>query len=222
MYTSDSFKPLLNRLVQTPEYFTAEDLKEALNHLFAPNVLQSSQVGAFLTALHVHRVERRPESLVAAAQVLRERALKADVQNTEDDFIVDIVGTGGDGYNLFNVSTTAAIVAAGAGARVIKVRFSNVSEYLIFDLVHSTAVAHRPPCQGLPIFWSHWAATSRHHNPEVLHLYLVYHSHSFSHHTTTPRWRSLHLSGKPCHSVRCLMSSDLSSTPLDRGEWSWA
>ncbi|KAG6902426.1 hypothetical protein C0995_000352 [Termitomyces sp. Mi166 len=120
MYTSDSFKPLLNRLVQTPEYFTADDLKAALNHLFTSNVLQPSQIGAFLTALHVHRVERRPESLAAAAQVLRNRALKADVKNSEDDFIVDIVGTGGDGYNLFNVSTTAAIVAAGAGARVIK------------------------------------------------------------------------------------------------------
>ncbi|KAG6850205.1 hypothetical protein H0H93_016384 [Arthromyces matolae] len=118
--TSDSFKPLLNRLVQTPEYFTANDLKEALHHLFTPNLVQPSQIGAFLTALHVHRVERRPESLEAAAQVLRERALKADIKNSQDDFIVDIVGTGGDGHNLFNVSTTAAIVAAGAGARVIK------------------------------------------------------------------------------------------------------
>ncbi|KAF5382784.1 hypothetical protein D9615_002757 [Tricholomella constricta] len=119
-YTSDSFKPLLNRLVQTPEYFTADDLKSALNHLFTPNILQPSQIGAFLTALHVHRVERRPESLAAAAQVLREKALKADVQDAENDFVVDIVGTGGDGYNLFNVSTAAAVVAAGAGARVIK------------------------------------------------------------------------------------------------------
>ncbi|KAG6864830.1 hypothetical protein C0991_006890 [Blastosporella zonata] len=119
-YTSDSFRPLLNRLVQTPEYFTADDVEAALNHLFTPNLLQPAQIGSFLTALHIHRVERRPDSLVAAAKSLRDRALKADVKNAENDFIVDIVGTGGDGWNLFNVSTTAAIVAAGAGARVIK------------------------------------------------------------------------------------------------------
>lgn len=120
-YTSQTFRLLLNKLVQTPEYFGPEDLKEALNHLFTPDVLHPAQIGAFLTALHIHRVERRPESLAAAASVLRERALKADVQDAEGDFVVDIVGTGGDGYNLFNVSTTAAVVAAGAGARVIKV-----------------------------------------------------------------------------------------------------
>lgn len=122
MEPSTSFNPLLKKLVETPEYFSAEDLKLALNHLFTPNAVLPAQIGAFLTALHVHRVERRPESLAAAAAVLRGRALKAAVQDTEGDFVVDIVGTGGDGYNLFNVSTTAGIVAAGAGARVIKVR----------------------------------------------------------------------------------------------------
>lgn len=119
-YTEQSFRPLLNKLVQTPEYFTPDDLKKALNHLFTPDVVQPVQIGAFLSALHIHRVERRPESLAAAASVLREKALKAAVQDAENDFVVDIVGTGGDGYNLFNVSTTAGIVAAGAGARVIK------------------------------------------------------------------------------------------------------
>lgn len=122
VYTSDSFKPLLKKLVDTPEYFSADDLKEALNHLFTPDAVSPIHIGAFLTALHIHRVERRPDSLAAAASVLRERALKAAVQDLGSDFIVDIVGTGGDGYNLFNVSTTAGIVAAGAGARVIKVR----------------------------------------------------------------------------------------------------
>ena len=119
-YTLQTFRPLLNKLVERPEYFSADDLKEALNHLFIPNILHPAQIGAFLTALHIHRIERRPDFLAAAASVLRDLALKAAV-DTEEDFVVDIVGTGGDGFNLFNVSTAAGIVAAGAGARVIKV-----------------------------------------------------------------------------------------------------
>ncbi|TRM68558.1 glycosyl transferase family, a/b domain-containing protein [Schizophyllum amplum] len=119
-YSQDTFKPLLNRVAQKPEYFTAKDLRLALEHVFTPGALPDAVVGAFLTALHLHRIERRPEMLQTAASVLRERALKADVEKWDEDFVVDIVGTGGDGYSLFNVSTTAAIVAAGAGARVIK------------------------------------------------------------------------------------------------------
>lgn len=116
-----TFLPLLSKLVKRPEYFDPDDLRDALNHLFTPNLLLPTQIGAFLTALHIHRIERRPEFLAAAASVLRARALKATVLDAENDFVVDIVGTGGDGYNLFNVSTTAGVVAAGAGARVIKV-----------------------------------------------------------------------------------------------------
>jgi anthranilate phosphoribosyltransferase len=121
-YTPDSFKVLLGKLVKTPEYFTPEDLKLALDHLFTPDAALPAQIGAFLTALHIGRVERRPESLAAAAEVLRARALQATIEDGDTDFVVDIVGTGGDGHNTFNVSTTAAVVAAGAGARVIKVR----------------------------------------------------------------------------------------------------
>ncbi|GJE92511.1 anthranilate phosphoribosyltransferase [Phanerochaete sordida] len=119
-YSSDSFKPLLKKLVHTPEYFSPDDLRLALDHIFTPNTVLPEQIGAFLTALHVNRVERRPDSLAAAADVLRGRSLKAAVQDADTDFVVDIVGTGGDGHNTFNVSTTAGIVAAGAGARVIK------------------------------------------------------------------------------------------------------
>ncbi|TFK40520.1 anthranilate phosphoribosyltransferase, TrpD [Crucibulum laeve] len=150
-YTMHSFKPLLNKLVQTPEYFSPEDLKLALNHLFTPDTVHPAQIGSFLTALHVNRVERRPESLTAAAAVLRERALKAAVQDAEGDFIVDIVGTGGDGYNLFNVSTTAAIVAAGAGARVIKHGSrASTSSSGSADLLESLDCVFTAPTPGEP------------------------------------------------------------------------
>ncbi|KAG1817914.1 glycosyl transferase [Suillus variegatus] len=98
-----------------------------------PDATLPAQIGAFLTALHMERVERRPEALAAATEVLRVRALQVDIEDGDTDFFVDIVGTGGDGHNTFNVSTTAAVVAAGAGARVIKVRLlyiccSNLSD----------------------------------------------------------------------------------------------
>lgn len=120
-FTPDTFKPLLEKLVKTPEYFTPRDVALALEHIFTEDAVLPVQIGAFLTALHVNRVERRPESLAAAADVLRARALTASIEDADKDFVVDIVGTGGDGHNTFNVSTTSAVVAAGAGARVIKV-----------------------------------------------------------------------------------------------------
>lgn len=150
---SQTFRHLLSKLVQTPEYFTPDDLKQALEHLFTPNDLHPAQIGAFMTALHIHRVEGRPESLLAAAQVLRMRALKAAIEDTDNDFVVDIVGTGGDGHNSFNVSTTAAIVAAGAGARVVKVPFS--SSYIMLNQLiklPSMVVGPRLPPLALPIY----------------------------------------------------------------------
>jgi len=116
------FKPLLYKLVRTPEYFGPEDLQEALELVLTDGAILPAQIGSFLTALHTSRMERRPEILAAAAEVLRRRALKAAIEDWASDFVVDIVGTGGDGHNTFNVSTTAAVVAAGAGARVVKVR----------------------------------------------------------------------------------------------------
>jgi anthranilate phosphoribosyltransferase len=56
--------------------------------------------------------------IAAAAQVMREFAAKVDVPNPDN--LVDIVGTGGDGANTFNISTASMFVVAAAGARVAK------------------------------------------------------------------------------------------------------
>ena len=63
------------------------------NHLFTPDILVPTQIGAFLVALHIHRVERRPESLSAAAAVLHEHALRPATEDHDKDFAI---GTEGD------------------------------------------------------------------------------------------------------------------------------
>ncbi len=56
--------------------------------------------------------------IAAAAQVMREFATKVDVAHPEK--LLDIVGTGGDGANTFNISTTALFAVAAAGGHVAK------------------------------------------------------------------------------------------------------
>ncbi|WP_151448137.1 anthranilate phosphoribosyltransferase [Lacisediminimonas profundi] len=56
--------------------------------------------------------------IAAAAQVMREFATKVPVRDSEG--LLDIVGTGGDGANTFNISTASMFVSAAAGARVAK------------------------------------------------------------------------------------------------------
>lgn len=78
-----------------------------------------------LVYLHESRLDRKPEVITQAVGVLKQAALKWPLTNTsastQKDVCVDIVGTGGDGHNTFNVSTAAGIVAAGVPhIRVIK------------------------------------------------------------------------------------------------------
>ena len=74
-----------------------------------------AQISAFLVALRMKG--ESVEEIAAAATVMRELADHATI---EADHLVDIVGTGGDGANLFNVSTAAAFVVAAAGGSVAK------------------------------------------------------------------------------------------------------
>jgi len=71
------------------------------------------QTAAFIVALRT-KGESASE-MAGMVDAMMDAAVTADVDN-----VVDIVGTGGDGYGTFNISTTAAFVAAGAGARVAK------------------------------------------------------------------------------------------------------
>jgi anthranilate phosphoribosyltransferase len=57
------------------------------------------------------------EELMGFRSALLELALKV---NVEQERLLDIVGTGGDGKNTFNISTLACFIAAGAGAKIAK------------------------------------------------------------------------------------------------------
>jgi len=61
---------------------------------------------------------------------VREHALKPVIEDLDKDFVVDIAGTGQDGFNVFNnVNTAAGIVGAGASAsaRVIRICHAVIS-----------------------------------------------------------------------------------------------
>jgi anthranilate phosphoribosyltransferase len=73
------------------------------------------QIGAFLLGMRIKG--ETIDEITGGVQVLREFASGVKVDGPH---LVDIVGTGGDGANLFNVSTAACFVVAAAGGRVAK------------------------------------------------------------------------------------------------------
>jgi anthranilate phosphoribosyltransferase len=93
--------------------------RQETERLFAVLIDRSTPaavVGALLAALRA-KGETATE-IRGLAQAMRARALPCDIGSRVG--LVDIVGTGGDGSSSFNLSTGAALLAAAAGARVVK------------------------------------------------------------------------------------------------------
>ena len=110
-----------------------EDLTEAEMETATTEIMigaaTPAQIGAFITALRLKG--ETVDEITGAARAMRAKATKINVNNhlinidrdeinIDDETILDIVGTGGDGTRTFNVSTTTAFVAAGGGIKVAK------------------------------------------------------------------------------------------------------
>ena len=74
-----------------------------------------SQIASLITALRMKG--ETVEEVTGAARIMRQKATRV---NACSSTIVDTCGTGGDRLNTFNISTTAAFVAAAAGLTVAK------------------------------------------------------------------------------------------------------
>ena len=78
-----------------------------------------AQIGAFLMGLRMKG--ETLDEITGAVMVMRSLAAGVELMGAVDRaHLIDIVGTGGDGQNLFNVSTASAFVVAAAGGRVAK------------------------------------------------------------------------------------------------------
>jgi len=104
----------LQRTIEHREIFHDEMLH--LMRMIMRGEMSPVMSAAIITGLRVKK--ETIGEITAAAQVMREFADR--VEMPPDEHFVDIVGTGGDGSNTFNISTSTMFVAAAAGARVAK------------------------------------------------------------------------------------------------------
>ena len=116
--STNPIQPLLDILYQGKS-LSREQTFEIFSALIRGEMSEAAMAG-MLVALKM-RGETIDE-ISGAADAMRAAAKAFPYSNGDsiNNGIVDIVGTGGDGFNTINISTTAAFVAAAAGAKVAK------------------------------------------------------------------------------------------------------
>lgn len=115
------------KLVEREDLTEGETI-EVMNQIMSGECTPA-QIGAFITALRMKG--ETVEEITGAARVMRERAtpirvgrgvldIDRDDINIDRETILDVVGTGGDGTNTFNISTTVSFVVSACGVKVAK------------------------------------------------------------------------------------------------------
>jgi anthranilate phosphoribosyltransferase len=95
-------------------HLTREQMVDVMRQIMSAGATDV-QIGAFLLGMRLKG--ETTDEIAGGVEVLREFATRVEVSGSH---LVDIVGTGGDGANLFNVSTASCFVVAAAGGRVAK------------------------------------------------------------------------------------------------------
>ena len=104
-------KELLNRLINH-ETISKDEAKQALFSI-SNGEYNESQIAAFLTVYMMRSITI--EELEGFRDALLELCVAIDLSAYNP---IDLCGTGGDGKNTFNISTTSSFVTAGAGVNV--------------------------------------------------------------------------------------------------------
>lgn len=103
------------RMVLDGENLSAQESADVFGCIMSGGAT-AAQIAALLVGLRMKG--ETVDEITGAATAMREKATRVVPETTE--FLVDTCGTGGDKSGTFNISTAAALVAAGAGARVAK------------------------------------------------------------------------------------------------------
>ncbi|MCW1736074.1 anthranilate phosphoribosyltransferase [Anaerorudis cellulosivorans] len=96
------------------QYLSRQEAKKVLFDIVGGNVPES-QVAALITSFLMRSIS--VDEILGFRDALLEMRVPADLSDYQP---LDIVGTGGDGKNTFNISTAACFVVAGAGYNVVK------------------------------------------------------------------------------------------------------
>ncbi|HEX2152803.1 MAG TPA: anthranilate phosphoribosyltransferase [Acidimicrobiia bacterium] len=99
----------------TGRHLTRGQARDAMNEIMEGRA-EPAQVAAFVVALRMKG--ETADEMTGLVEALRTAAVAVPIEDVSN--LVDIVGTGGDRSSTFNISTTAALIAAGAGAVVAK------------------------------------------------------------------------------------------------------
>src|SRR4249919_690741 len=135
-------KKILNYLFEHKS-LSREQAKEVL-HQISENVYSDAEIAAFITVYLMRSITI--EELQGFRDALMELCVPVDL-NGQD--VIDIVGTGGDGKNTFNISTLSSFIVAGTGTKVAKhgnygassiSGSSNVMEQLGYTFTNDEAV----------------------------------------------------------------------------------